>query len=282
MSLRVGDQGEEVKKLQQLLVQNGYSVSIDGDFGAKTELAVVSFQMSHRLYADGIVGPITMQALGSPPPALAKPTLKFVKIDCDKYKDGYSSTNLREDAAAAYQKVVDELHSYGAVATSSGGKRELSASVGSNRSKTSFHYTGLAHDLYVYSGMVNPKTDPYVLTKAVAPNKWVLWARCKTGGQTLTLNGYTYKHKEVSTTGNFVNATAIFNKHGFSEISSRSTFINGRDDLGAEWWHFQWDKNLIKNQSTFGEELLKIYSISTLEKYALWGYKDYVFGVNWF
>ncbi len=61
--LRLGSRGEDVRRLQTALVQRGYALSVDGDFGAKTEGAVRDFQRNHGLNADGIVGPQTWAAL---------------------------------------------------------------------------------------------------------------------------------------------------------------------------------------------------------------------------
>ena len=58
-TLRKGDIGEEVRTLQRLL-----GVTVSGDFSAKTEAAVKSFQNGNSLTADGIVGPKTWAALG--------------------------------------------------------------------------------------------------------------------------------------------------------------------------------------------------------------------------
>jgi peptidoglycan hydrolase-like protein with peptidoglycan-binding domain len=57
-----------VLKLQGLLVAHGYTLvgnrcGIDGIFGAGTTRAVRSFQSSHRLAPDGVVGPKTWRAL---------------------------------------------------------------------------------------------------------------------------------------------------------------------------------------------------------------------------
>lgn len=57
--LKKGDKGEEVKTLQRLL-----KVTVDGDFGPKTEAAVKQFQKEKGLDVDGIVGPKTWKALG--------------------------------------------------------------------------------------------------------------------------------------------------------------------------------------------------------------------------
>ena len=58
-TLKKGSKGTDVEKLQKLL-----KITIDGDFGPKTEEAVKKFQKEHKLDADGIVGPKTWAALG--------------------------------------------------------------------------------------------------------------------------------------------------------------------------------------------------------------------------
>jgi hypothetical protein len=55
--LAKGSSGSEVTELQLYLVGEGYSVGIvDGKFGAKTETAVIKFQIAKGLTPDGIVG----------------------------------------------------------------------------------------------------------------------------------------------------------------------------------------------------------------------------------
>lgn len=62
--LKKGMKGAEVKKLQQILTNKGYSTKgIDGIFGSNTETAVKNFQKANQLTADGIVGPATKKAL---------------------------------------------------------------------------------------------------------------------------------------------------------------------------------------------------------------------------
>lgn len=65
MTLKLEDRGPKVKKLQLALAQAGFSPgTIDGIFGLGTEAAVLAFQRSKRLLADGIAGPKTLAALG--------------------------------------------------------------------------------------------------------------------------------------------------------------------------------------------------------------------------
>lgn len=52
------------RTLQRALTRLGVAgLAVDGRFGAKTQVAVKKFQVSHRLSADGIVGPKTWVAL---------------------------------------------------------------------------------------------------------------------------------------------------------------------------------------------------------------------------
>ena len=60
-----GSTGEEVKRIQQALKDKGFDPGIiDGDFGPGTEAAVMAFQNSEGLAADGVVGLLTQKALG--------------------------------------------------------------------------------------------------------------------------------------------------------------------------------------------------------------------------
>lgn len=61
--LQNGSSGTNVYSLQYLLLNKGYSVSVDGMFGSGTESAVKSFQSSNALTADGIVGANTWSKL---------------------------------------------------------------------------------------------------------------------------------------------------------------------------------------------------------------------------
>ena len=70
--LKAGDQNSTVTQLQTILTSNGYPTGgIDGIFGERTKQAVIQFQSSQGLAADGIVGPQTWAALmkfGAPAP----------------------------------------------------------------------------------------------------------------------------------------------------------------------------------------------------------------------
>ena len=61
--LKLGDRGSDVQELQVLLVAQGYDLTADGSFGLGTNAAVKSFQLSHRLPTDGVVGAQTIMTL---------------------------------------------------------------------------------------------------------------------------------------------------------------------------------------------------------------------------
>jgi len=64
-TLRPGSQEDDVKKLQIRLAELGFPPGkIDGDFGPGTEAALMGFQASQGLLADGVAGPRTLAALG--------------------------------------------------------------------------------------------------------------------------------------------------------------------------------------------------------------------------
>lgn len=65
LTLKEGSTGPEVRIVQQKLKETGFDPgNIDGVFGPGTEAAVIAFQHSKGLMADGIVGPATRKALG--------------------------------------------------------------------------------------------------------------------------------------------------------------------------------------------------------------------------
>jgi putative peptidoglycan binding protein len=63
-TLKPGDHGAAVSRLQQALAQTGYSPGkVDASYGPATTQAVKSFQQAHGLTADGVAGPKTLAAL---------------------------------------------------------------------------------------------------------------------------------------------------------------------------------------------------------------------------
>lgn len=62
-TLKYGSKGEQVSQLQHLLISHGAKIAKDGDFGEMTEKAVIAYQKSANLIADGIVGAKTWRSL---------------------------------------------------------------------------------------------------------------------------------------------------------------------------------------------------------------------------
>lgn len=63
-TIQKGSQGDEVKKWQEYLNSQGYSLGVDGDFGDKTYAATTEWQRKNGLGADGIVGKNTWGKAG--------------------------------------------------------------------------------------------------------------------------------------------------------------------------------------------------------------------------
>lgn len=69
--LKLGSQGAEVKALQERISGLGLGLTLapDGVYGLATKRAVIAFQAANGLKADGMVGPVTREALASAIPA---------------------------------------------------------------------------------------------------------------------------------------------------------------------------------------------------------------------
>lgn len=322
MLLKLGVRHSAVRSVREMLGFLGFgkldakgrftAIETEERFDAFTEDVVISFQRSEGLLADGVVGPSTVGALekayservlelnspgidalmGTPDRLLGLPhRLIFERVPADTTgQGGYDRLSLRSDVAAKYRTVYEQLHAQGGLMTSSGGLRSLQTNVTRSRSATSFHYLGRAFDLHIYSGMLDPKLDAYVVSRE-APRQYRVFARCskqnnpkaKLPPEIEVPKVVTYKQrtKGVTVKGRFVDLTALLESHGFKPIMARRRFEEGASMMGAEWWHFQDETGLVEGQSTFGFELLKVYSKATLEGTAPWSNRDRIFGVNW-
>ena len=61
--LQKGSAGDAVRIVQRLLNFQGFTTTVDGEFGPKTEAQVKAFQKARKLKEDGIVGPKTWREL---------------------------------------------------------------------------------------------------------------------------------------------------------------------------------------------------------------------------
>ena len=81
----VGSRGTEVRNIQRRLKEWGYyNGSVDGIYGTKTRSAVIKFQKNHKLTADGICGPETLELIGLP-----------TGKDTTSNNNGYSSSDYQ-------------------------------------------------------------------------------------------------------------------------------------------------------------------------------------------
>jgi peptidoglycan hydrolase-like protein with peptidoglycan-binding domain len=328
----------------------GEPLDQDGVFGPQTEAVVMDFQRDEGVLVDGVVGPRTMAALeaafarrqvelyspgvdaasvldkesaaaaGVLEGTMPAGRIGFLRVAADRvpgFEEGYDALQLRADIAERYEAVRKEVNAQGASLTSSGGIRSLTAVVSEGRSATSLHYLGRALDLYLYSGMVDPAKDPYVIempeagrealdwrakglalpadkaiAKAVAPPKrwhWIVWARCTdpAGGEERTIRRpITYKDRLGESTkpvkGRFLNLSEVFERHGFRPIAPRTRFFTFQGSMiNAEWWHFQCEEGLVPGVSTFGGELLRVYSEARLRSTPPWEHRHKVFAREW-
>ncbi len=107
--LRIGSKGENVRVLQQKLINKGYSVGVagaDGDFGQGTYNAVIQFQVDNGLSADGIVGPSTWSALNG-------------YSDWNSTVPGTSGVNkfievAKQELAKGFKEIQENINPYGA------------------------------------------------------------------------------------------------------------------------------------------------------------------------
>jgi hypothetical protein len=196
---------------------------------------------------------------------------RWVNVPADRQGDGFDKQQIRSDFEEDYQGAYQEVKSFkGGILTSSGGKRELSAPVTAGRSPTSLHYLGRALDLYIYTGMKS-KNDKYVIVRDGGTGEHPLWrvyCRVEDGKVPIqTLKGSIWVKgrdpAEFTIAGRFISITDIMKRHGFERIASRSGWKNTY--LCMEWWHFQNEKGLKQNESTFQGELSLIYTKKEIE-----------------
>ncbi len=63
-SFQMGDTGSIINRIQQSLTNVGYPTPVTGSFDRLTKESVIKFQTKKGLGADGVVGPVTLKALG--------------------------------------------------------------------------------------------------------------------------------------------------------------------------------------------------------------------------
>ncbi|RQS27981.1 DUF3380 domain-containing protein [Burkholderia sp. Bp8992] len=102
-TLRLGDRGADVSYLQRQLIAAGARLDTDAIYGSATRNAVVAFQATHGLVADGIAGPKTWSTLS----AGRRDPRHLTDADLQRASD-----RLQVDIAAV--RAVNEVESKGA------------------------------------------------------------------------------------------------------------------------------------------------------------------------
>lgn len=278
------------RKLKELLKATGVIGdwdTIDRDtFGN----AVRKYQsQTGELEIDGIPGEETLWTL-------QRRLIKHQKLDTQRVSAdiwggppssdndiGFDFFRLREDLVARYNLLRDSVLSKGGIITSAGALRDLDALVGQGRSTMSFHYTGLAFDMALPTGMQNPEVDPFIVTED--NEGWRIYARA-VKGVSRTLRAVTWEdgRKEVRhVTAQVIDFTYLAKSFGFRCIGPHDCFP--RDYICAEWWHFQCEDLLTPWISQFGIEILRLARNSESElqnQRHLWENRTRIFkrGIN--
>lgn len=113
-TLRRGDVGEEVKKLQTALDELGYDLGapgIDGIIGPITEKAIKAFQEANGIIADGVVGPDTLAALEKAGTKVNEVTgnVDGLKEECHSLIDVITKTSGRELMLNSLMNVIKAI-----------------------------------------------------------------------------------------------------------------------------------------------------------------------------
>jgi peptidoglycan hydrolase-like protein with peptidoglycan-binding domain len=116
------DLRDEVKRLQNELNQEGFSLNPDGQFGPETEAAVKRYQRGHSLNDDGVVGPLTWAAL------LGDPSPQIDKIFATTYAPNNPSLLQQLEETPKYRGFIDKA------AVKFGFQPSLIAGIGSRES----------------------------------------------------------------------------------------------------------------------------------------------------
>lgn len=102
--VKYGSTGTGVKWVQDLLKQNGYSVTVDGVFGSKTKNAVIHFQKYNNLDTDGIVGNLTREAL--------KKSVSYIQNSSSSSNNNISTNNSSTTNQSTSSVITTVINSY--------------------------------------------------------------------------------------------------------------------------------------------------------------------------
>lgn len=137
---------EVIKNLQQLLVNAGYNIAIDGYAGSDTENALGNFQSKNGLTVDKIAGQKTYEALYGATPTPSHYTCKYFDDSEFTCKCG-CGLNLQKDGI---KRIADEIREhFGSPAIITSGTRCAKHNAEVGGVSNSYHLYGNAIDIYV-------------------------------------------------------------------------------------------------------------------------------------
>ena len=112
-NLTIGSRGDEVKKLQQYLIDSGYDIGsygLDGVYGNDTANAVKKYQQDNGLAVDGIAGNNTLSKMYSTPSSKPQDTSGGQKENNNTYDPNTNQAYL--DALEALKKAQENMPQY--------------------------------------------------------------------------------------------------------------------------------------------------------------------------
>lgn len=112
-TLQRGSQGSDVSEVQKFLRDQGYYTgSIDGDFGPKTNQALIDYQTANGLTPDGIFGPKTASAAGfaNYNTPVSAPTIGAMPTNPPYDSSSYGDSSQGQAALANKNNIYEMLH----------------------------------------------------------------------------------------------------------------------------------------------------------------------------
>lgn len=112
-TVRSGNKGVLVRTIQSMLLNKGYTVTVNGTYDAKTVTAVKAFQQKNGIKADGICGPETQKllfgdGLSASATATPKPTATPTPLpELEKPKATVRYGSKGSDAKLVQQRLID-------------------------------------------------------------------------------------------------------------------------------------------------------------------------------
>lgn len=169
------------------------------------------------------------------------------RASCDQPLIKWGKTWIRANIAEKIEKIKKEVKAKGAFFATHNiacFRNPANTTISTGMKKTSLHLAALAIDLDEWRGMQNSKNDYYFISDE-NDGYWDIYLK-KSKPERVVEKEFTFYdfekreyYKEL-VSGDFINLTNLFKKHGLIPIRRRNGWEN--EYYLSEWWHFQ-DKN---------------------------------------